>query len=105
MLKGVAIPPLLATIATGVLIWFIPAPPVCPVTCGMQLLAIFLSIIVGIITQPLLLGAITLLGLGVAVLTRTLNFAAAFSTFGDPSLGSNACACKLAEEITNTLGQ
>ena len=71
----------------------------------MQLLAIFLSIIVGIITQPLLLGAVTLLGLGVAVLTRTLTFAAAFSAFDDPSPGSNACARKLAEEITNMLGQ
>ena len=72
---------------------------------GMQLLAIFLSIIVGIITQPLLLGAVALLGLGVAVLTRTLTFAAAFSAFGDPFPGSNACVRKLAEEIMNTLGQ
>jgi len=49
-----------------------------------QLLAIFLSTIVGIITQPLPLGAVALLGLGAAVLTRTLTFAAAFSAFGDP---------------------
>jgi anion transporter len=51
-----------------------------------QLLSIFLATIVGIITQPLPLGAVALLGLGAAVLTRTLTltFAAAFSAFGDP---------------------
>ncbi|XP_062202487.1 dicarboxylate transporter 1, chloroplastic-like [Phragmites australis] len=82
-LKGAAIKPLLATIATGVLIWLIP-PPSGVARNAWQLLAIFLSTIVGIITQPLPLGAVALLGLGAAVLTRTLTFAAAFSAFGDP---------------------
>jgi anion transporter len=49
-----------------------------------QLLAIFLATIVGIITQPLPLGAVALLGLGASVLTKTLSFSAAFSAFGDP---------------------
>lgn len=49
-----------------------------------QLLAIFLATIVGIITQPLPLGAVALMGLGACVLTKTLTFAAAFSAFGDP---------------------
>ncbi|CAN6334186.1 unnamed protein product [Urochloa humidicola] len=82
-LQGAAIKPLLATIATGVLVWFIPAPSGVPRNAW-QLLAIFLSTVVGIITQPLPLGAVALLGLGAAVLTRTLTFAAAFSAFGDP---------------------
>jgi hypothetical protein len=82
-LQGAALTPLLASIATGVLIWFIPAPLGVPRNAW-QLLAIFLSTIVGIITQPLPLGAVALLGLGAAVLTRTLTFAAAFSAFGDP---------------------
>jgi hypothetical protein len=82
-LQGAALTPLLASVATGVLIWFIPAPSGVPRNAW-QLLAIFLSTIVGIITQPLPLGAVALLGLGAAVLTRTLTFAAAFSAFGDP---------------------
>ncbi|KAL6643635.1 hypothetical protein ACP70R_018401 [Stipagrostis hirtigluma subsp. patula] len=82
-LQGAAIKPLLASIATGVLIWFLPPPSGVPRNAW-QLLAIFLSTIVGIVTQPLPLGAVALLGLGAAVLTRTLTFAAAFSAFGDP---------------------
>ncbi|KAK3139902.1 hypothetical protein QOZ80_5AG0392370 [Eleusine coracana subsp. coracana] len=82
-LQGAKLTPLLASIATGVLIWFLPSPSGVPRNAW-QLLAIFLSTIVGIITQPLPLGAVALLGLGAAVLTRTLTFAAAFSAFGDP---------------------
>lgn len=75
--------PLLASIATGVLIWFSPVPAGVSRNAW-QLLAIFLGTIVGIITQPLPLGAVAILGLGVSVLTKTLPFAAAFSGFGDP---------------------
>ncbi|CAL1409541.1 unnamed protein product [Linum trigynum] len=81
--QGAAIKPLLASIATGVILWFIPVPE--GVTKqAWQLLAIFLATIVGIITQPLPLGAVALMGLGASVLTKTLPFAAAFSAFGDP---------------------
>lgn len=81
--QGAAIKPLLASLAIGVLVWFLPSPAGVPRNAW-QLLAIFLSTIVGIITQPLPLGAVALLGLGAAVLTKTLTFAAAFSAFGDP---------------------
>ncbi|KAF7805403.1 dicarboxylate transporter 1, chloroplastic [Senna tora] len=81
--KGAAIKPLLASIATGVLVWFAPLPAGVSKNAW-QLLAIFLGTIVGIISQPLPLGAVALLGLGVSVLTKTLTFAAAFSGFGDP---------------------
>ncbi|KAM5584555.1 dicarboxylate transporter 1, chloroplastic [Rosa sericea] len=81
--QGAAMKPLIASIATGVILWFVPTPA--GVTkIAWQLLAIFLATIVGIITQPLPLGAVALLGLGAAVLTKTLTFAAAFSAFGDP---------------------
>ncbi|CAD6249971.1 unnamed protein product [Miscanthus lutarioriparius] len=72
--------PLLASLAIGVLIWFVPAPAGVPRNAW-QLLAIFLSAIISIITQPLPLGAMAPLGLGAAVLTKTLTFAA---VFGDP---------------------
>ncbi|XP_028779987.1 LOW QUALITY PROTEIN: dicarboxylate transporter 1, chloroplastic-like [Neltuma alba] len=81
--RGAAIKPLLASIATGVLIWFAPVPAGVSKNAW-QLLAIFLGTIVGIISQPLPLGAVAILGLGVSVLTKTLTFAAAFSGFGDP---------------------
>ncbi|XP_057806604.1 dicarboxylate transporter 1, chloroplastic-like [Salvia miltiorrhiza] len=81
--QGAAMKPLLATIATGVILWFVPAPDGVS-RIAWQLLSIFLATIVGIITQPLPLGAVALLGLGTCVLTKTLTFAAAFSAFGDP---------------------
>ncbi|CAK7331022.1 unnamed protein product [Dovyalis caffra] len=81
--QGAAMKPLLASIATGVILWFVPVPA--GVTKpAWQLLAIFLATIIGIITQPLPLGAVALIGLGASVLTKTLTFAAAFSAFGDP---------------------
>lgn len=81
--QGASMTPLLASLATGVILWFIP-PPDGVTKIAWQLLSIFLATIVGIITQPLPLGAVALLGLGAAVLTKTLPFAAAFSAFGDP---------------------
>ncbi|XP_018830946.1 dicarboxylate transporter 1, chloroplastic [Juglans regia] len=81
--QGAAITPLLVSIATGVVLWFVPVPSGVSRNAW-QLLAIFLATIVGIITQPLPLGAVALMGLGASVLTKTLTFAAAFSAFGDP---------------------
>ncbi|KAE8674958.1 Dicarboxylate transporter 1 [Hibiscus syriacus] len=81
--QGAAMKPLLASIATGVILWFLPVPSGVSRNAW-QLLSIFLATIVGIITQPLPLGAVALLGLGASVLTKTLTFSAAFSAFGDP---------------------
>ena len=61
-------------------VWFCPSPAgVAPQ--AWRLLAIFLGTIVGIITKPLPLGAVAMLGLGAAMATKTLTFAAAFSAF------------------------
>ncbi|GAB4835219.1 dityrosine synthesis enzyme [Ancistrocladus abbreviatus] len=81
--QGAAIKPLIASIATGVILWFVPTPEGVSKNAW-QLLSIFLATIVGIITQPLPLGAVALMGLGASVLTKTLTFSAAFSAFGDP---------------------
>ncbi|XP_042447728.1 dicarboxylate transporter 1, chloroplastic-like [Zingiber officinale] len=81
--QGAALKPLAASIGTGVILWLVPAPAGVSRNAW-QLLAIFLATIVGIITQPLPLGAVALMGLGASVLTKTLPFAAAFSAFGDP---------------------
>ncbi len=66
--------------AVGAAIWVAPAPQgVTPQ--AWHLLAIFVSTIVGIITTPLPLGAVAMLGLGATMLTKTLTFSAAFSAF------------------------
>lgn len=75
--------PLLISFATGILVWYLPAPKGVSKPAW-HLLAIFLATIVGIINNPLPLGAVALMGLGASVLTKTLTFAAAFSAFGDP---------------------
>ena len=61
-----------------------PRPPTSHPTTLPQawhLLAIFLGTIVGIITKPMPLGAVAMLGLGASMLTNTLTFPAAFSAF------------------------
>ncbi len=70
------------SIGLAALIWFVP-PPAGVTTQAWHLLAIFLGTIVGIITQPLPLGAVAMLGLGAAMMTKTLTFAAAFSAFAN----------------------
>ena len=68
------------SVALGLAVWFCPAPNGVSAQAW-HLLAIFVSTIVGIITQPLPLGAVAMLGLGAAMVTKTLTFAQAFSAF------------------------
>lgn len=68
------------SVGLAVAIWFIP-PPAGVTLPAWHLLAIFLGTIVGIITKPLPLGAVAMMGLGATMLTNTLTFAAAFSAF------------------------
>lgn len=67
-------------VAVAVVVWFCP-PPAGVTLQAWHLLAIFLGTIVGIITQPLPLGAVAMLGLGASMLTKVLPFSAAFSAF------------------------
>lgn len=69
-------------VGIGALIWFIPAPA--GVTSkAWHLLAVFVATIVGIITTPLPLGAVAILGLGAAQLTKVLTFTEAYSAFAN----------------------
>lgn len=61
-------------------VWFVK-PPAGVTLEAWHLLAIFLGTIVGIITKPLPLGAVAMMGLGATMLTKTLTFQAAFSAF------------------------
>lgn len=69
-------------IAVGVAtaIWFLP-PPAGVTLQAWHLLAVFVGTIISIITTPLPLGAVAFLGLGAAMLTKTLTFSQAFSAF------------------------
>ena len=67
-------------VSIATIVWFIP-PPAGVALQAWHLLAIFLGTIVGIITQPLPLGAVAMLGLGASMLTKVLTFPAAFSAF------------------------
>ncbi len=69
-------------VGLGAILWFVP-PPTGVSSQAWHLLAIFISTIVGIITQPLPLGAVAMLGLGATMLTKTLTFAQAFSAFAN----------------------
>jgi hypothetical protein len=70
------------SIGVGVALSLCPAPA--GVTAkAWQLLSVFVGTIVGVITTPLPLGAVAMLGLGVAMLTKTLTFAEAFSAFAN----------------------
>lgn len=81
-------------VGLGILIWFVP-PPTGVTAQAWHLLAIFVSTIVGIITMPLPLGAVAMLGLGAAMITKTLTFAQAFSAFATeiPCVPACAFAC------------
>jgi di/tricarboxylate transporter len=61
-------------------LWFCP-PPAGVNIKAWHLLSVFTGTIVGIITTPLPLGAVAVLGLGAAMLTKVLTFGEAFSAF------------------------
>ena len=68
------------SVGIAALIWVIP-PPAGVTLQAWHLLAVFIGTIVGIITKPLPLGAVAMLGLGASMLTKTLTFTQAFSAF------------------------
>ena len=69
-------------VGLGAAVWFAP-PPAGVTLPAWHLLAIFLGTIAGIITQPMPLGAVAMMGLAATMLTKTLSFAAAFSAFAN----------------------
>jgi anion transporter len=79
---GADLKKLATCIAVGAAVWFIP-PPAGVTVQAWHLLSIFLGTIVGIITQPLPLGAVAMLGLGASMMTNVLTFSAAFSAFAN----------------------
>lgn len=86
--------PLLITLAVGIALWFVPPPQVAADTLpqgadiakAWHLLAIFVATIVGIITKPLPMGAVAMIGVTTTTLTGTLGVAEALSGFQDTTI-------------------
>ena len=78
--KGAKLKPLGYSVLAGLVVALIPTPA--GVTAqAWGLLAVFVGTIVGIITNPLPLGAVAMIGLTVSMTTGLLPFSAAFSAF------------------------
>ena len=78
--KGAKLKPLGYSVLAGLVVALIPTPA--GVTAqAWSLLAVFVGTIVGIITNPLPLGAVAMIGLTVSMTTGLLPFSAAFSAF------------------------
>jgi len=76
---------LIVSFAVGVIIWFIPEPEgVDP--AAWHLFAIFVATIAGIISKPLPMGAIAIIGLTATVLTGTLTINEALSGFSNSTI-------------------
>jgi DASS family divalent anion:Na+ symporter len=74
--------PLALVVCIGIAIWLLPRPePVDP--RAWRLLAIFVATIAGLIVKPLPMGAVTFLGMAVALATRTLTLPEALSGFAN----------------------
>jgi DASS family divalent anion:Na+ symporter len=74
--------PLLATLAVGVALWFVP-PPAGVEIAAWHLFAIFVATIVGLILKPLPMGAVALMGMMATALTGTLTINETLSGFSN----------------------
>lgn len=91
----------LITIALGAAIWLIPVP------AGLKpqawhLLAIFVATIVGIIMQPLPMGAMALIGITIAAAASVLTVPQALSGFSDATIWLIVCAFLFARSFIKT---
>ncbi len=85
----------------GILVWASPRPGAVDPRAW-RLLAIFVATLVGIIAKPLPIGAMALLGIAAALVTRTLTITEALSGFGNVTLWLVVCAFFFAEGFIKT---
>lgn len=74
---------LLFVVVFSICIWLLPQPDGVSIKAW-QLLAIFFGTILSIMVHALPMGAVTLIGLVIAVLTGTVSFQQAFAGYSDP---------------------
>mgnify|MGYP000170684303 CR=1 FL=1 len=94
--KGFLVP-----IIIGLIIWFIPVP------AGLKpqawkLLAIFVATIVGVVMQPLPMGAMALIGITVAAGLKVLTISQALSGFSNSTIWLIVCAFLFARSFIKT---
>lgn len=70
----------------GAVLWYLPFKPAEVSVEGWHMLAIFIGTIVGCILKPLPIGAVSMIGLTVTVLTKTVDMSTALSGFSSSSI-------------------
>ncbi len=80
--KGAQPRRLALVVAVGLVVWALPQPAGIDPRAW-RLLAIFVATVVGIVAKPLPMGAMTVVGIAVALVTRTLTISQALSGFGN----------------------
>ncbi len=101
---GVKIIPSLWVLIVGFTLWNVPVP-VGLTEQTWRLFAIFVSTVVGIITMPLPMGGVALIGLVFAIVSDVLTIDQALSKFGSPTVWLTVSAFLIARAfIKSTLG-
>ena len=91
----------LIVVLIGVAIWFCPHPEAVTAQAW-HLFAIVVATIVGLIVQPLPIGAVAFIGVTIAVLTNVLNPKDALAGFGNTTIWLIFCAFILARGFIKT---
>lgn len=73
-------------VLVGLILWFFPWKPAAVPAEGWQMFAIFVATVIGIIMKPLPMGAVALIGMTVAILTRTIDVDTALGGFSRSSV-------------------
>ncbi|KAL5707334.1 cytochrome P450-dit2 [Ranunculus cassubicifolius] len=100
--RGAKLVPLAISISIGLIIRFLIPKPAQVTTQAWQLLAIFLSTNLGLILNPLPIGAWAFLSLTASILTKTLSFSEAFKGFGSEVIWMVAISFFFARGVVKT---
>lgn len=91
----------LVVIAIGVLVWFLPHPDAVSAQAW-HLFAIVLATILGLIFQPLPIGAVAFFGVTVAILTNVMKPSEALSGYASTTIWLIVCAFMIARGFIKT---
>jgi DASS family divalent anion:Na+ symporter len=91
----------LVVLGAGLLVWLVPAPASVS-AAGWRLLAIFVATVVGLIVQPLPMGAMAVLAITVAAVTKTVSAPVALSAFANPVIWLIVAAFLFARAVIGT---
>jgi DASS family divalent anion:Na+ symporter len=91
----------LAVLAAGLLVFLLPRPDGVSVE-GWRLLAIFVATVVGLVAQPLPMGAMVVLAITVTAVTKTVTVQVALSAFANPVIWLIVAAFLFARAVIAT---